>query len=266
MSGERIEFTFPAWYHERTTDRRVRTHVTTAGAETVVLLRHTSNMGYPGVLDLREDNPHWPILSMLEHGPRMRRIIDENIVPLVAAARSVGARILYAIDGWPAAEKYSQWHAIRDRVPERPDWTPPRCPDESWRRAFETEVFMPGYADALREMMQVIDIASPLAPQAHDWVATTNDQIKMLLNENGIWTVIHAGFDINNDIMFSPAAGAYWFSKVSRGIILRDCVAGEEPADMAEGERLKNTIVDFLEMGPAYSAIGSDVRAAMTGE
>ena len=122
---------------------------------------------------------------------------------------------------------------------------------------------MPGYSEAIHELNKVIDIAPPLKPQANDWIITTTRQALTLLRENGIWNTLHAGFDTHNEMMYSRAAGIYRFSGQSRCIVLSDCTAGIERHDTIEGEVLKNTTIAFMEVGPAQSASGADVRSAI---
>jgi hypothetical protein len=241
----------------------VSREVTLEADQTVLMLRHTSNIGYPGALDLTSQSPHWPLLSRLEHAGRMRTLIDTHIAPLMEAVRSVGVRILYIMDGWAACEQYPQWQALRARVPEVPDLNVGiRCPDTAWRDTFESRVFMPGYRQAVDKMNRDIKVAPPLAPEPDDWIASTDRQVRTLLNENGVWNVLHAGFDINDGVLYSPVAGLYWFGRTYRCILLRDCVTGEEPADTECGEGLRNTIVDFMERC-GYAALGADIRRGL---
>jgi hypothetical protein len=264
MTSTAQAITFPVRYVDRTQDQRVCRDLELVPGETALLLRHTSNIAYPGSLELSPESVHWPLLSRLEHGGRMRSVIDNHIVPLAAAARAAGVHILYVIDGWAACERYPQWRALSARVPEEADHNlSVDSPDAGWREPFESRVFMPGYRQAAARMNEDLDIAPPLAPGPMDWIATTDRQVRTLLNENGVWNVLHAGFDMNDDVMYSAAAGLYWFGRSYRSILLRDCVAGEEPAAMADGERLKNTIVDFMEMC-GYSAEGAEIRAALS--
>ena len=135
------------------------------------------------------------------------------------------------------------------------------CPDTAWREAFETEVFLPGYRTALEQMHAAIDFAPPLKPGPDDWVATTGRQVHALLNENGIWNVLHAGFDLSNEVLCSPAGGAYWLGRYCRRIVLRDCVTAEEPVGGVAGDSVTNAILDFMEM-IGYTATGADIRRA----
>ena len=272
VEGGAIDLTFPVYYHSRVEDKRLRKMVTLKNEETVLLLRHPSNMGYPGILEWRKDSPYAGILSIFEHIPRMRKIIDEEIVPLLDLARRIGIQIMYVVNGWDSAGNYPQWQKISSRVPEPEPGTfmpeglkytefiEPRSPQKKWRKEFEAEAFMPGYREALAQLRKVIDIAPPLKPRPEDWVVTTTRQAAVLMSERRIWNILNAGFDINDGMIYSEM-GIYW-CRDFRPIILEDCTAGRERHDTVETESLKKATITFLEM-TACSARGSEIRRAI---
>ena len=261
MSEQTLEFTFPARYYARALPGHARKSMTLGAANTALLLSQTSNMGYPGVLNWRKDSPYARTLALFEHVPRMRRIIDEYIVPLVALARGAGVQIIYAVSGWESAAKYPQWQAIDKRVGKPEQESIIKSPNQAWMEEFEADVFMPGYGQAMLELRQVLDIAPPLAPHPKDWVVTNAGQAELLMNERGIWNVLCAGFDTPYDLRFSQ--NMRWRSPY-RFFLLRDCTAGPERHDTIQGENLKNAAITIMEMGVrSYSALGSDIRAAI---
>ncbi len=265
MANKEIQFTFPFNIHLWRLNERVQKKVTLSTGNTVLLVRHASNMGYPGILEWRKDSPYGPVLSMFENIPRMRQIIDEHLVSLVKLARDVGMQILYVIDDWKSAEKYPQWRAIQKRVPDPQPWVWPESPNKEWMNEYETEALIPDYRQALEQLNRVIDIAPPLIPGPEDWVVTTLDQAKTLMSEKKIWNVLHTGFDLNDGMMYGEV-GMYWFGGWARGFILQDCTTAMERHDTIDTEGLKNITLTFLEHGPAHVALGKDIRASILAE
>lgn len=231
----------------------------------MLLLRNTSNIAYPGPLDWRDGARHSPILSMFENGPRMRKIIDENIVPLATLARQVGMQIMYVVEGWATARNYPQWQRINERFPDTGPWRPwPDSPDTSWLKEFQDEAFMLGYAEAMEELNQVIDIAPPLSPQADDWVVTALPQAHELMCENGKWNLLHAGFDTNYGMFYSSVLGMQAACKSFRGFLLRDCTTGLETCDTVDEQVLTHTSANIMILAiRCYGAQGRDVRSAI---
>ena len=262
----RMELSIPVSYHCRFKDATVNETMTLNNTETVLLLRHTSNMGYPGVLEWRKDSPYAGILSMFAHAPRMREIIDQRIVPLVALARAVGVRIMYVVEGWDSARKYPQWQEIAKRAPEKEPWIWPESPNKEWIEEYEAEAFMPGYAEALRKLRKVVDIAPPLAPRPEDWIVTTTNQAWVLMSDNNILNLLVAGFDIHDDMMYSDEVGFYKYVQRFNSIVLEDCTAGVERHDTVENEEMKRLTLAFVSMMPIYLAQSSDVMTAIRDE
>jgi hypothetical protein len=265
MANKEIHFTFPFNIHLWRLNERVQREVTLTNRNTAILIRHASNMGYPGILEWRQDSPYAPILSMFENVPRMRQIIDEHLVSLVHLARDVGMQIIYVIDGWKSAEKYPRWREIQKRVPDPQPWVWPESPNKEWMNEYEADALIPGYRQALEQLNRVIDIAPPLVPGPEDWVVTTLDQAKTLLSEKKIWNVLHTGFDLNDGMMYGEV-GMYWFGGWARGFILRDCTTALERHDTIETEGLKNITLTFLEHGPAHNAMGKDIQTSILAE
>lgn len=277
MKDREISFDIPATYYDRVAETFTSTPKTLTNRNTVLLLRNTSNIAYPGPLEWREDSPYAPILSTLENGPRMRKIIDEHIVPLVTLAREIGLQIMYVMDGWAAARRYPQWQRAKKKWPwcygYRPSWVKddgqeeypwPVSPNTDWLAEHQAEVFFPGYVEALEELNQVIDVAPPLAVQPADWVVSTLPQGHELMCEGGKWNLLHAGFNTNLDMFYSNALGMMTSCKQFRGFLLRDCTTGLERHDTVDDEVLTNTAANVMILAMrCYGAQGADVQAAV---
>jgi len=281
---------FQARYYLREKMDHAYKKVAVNSASTALLLRHTSNLGfdqekfkranllgmdmyanplgagrYPdghdkrySDLSFKKESPYAKVLAMFENIPRMRKIIEEEIVPLVKAARKAGIRIMYVIDGWEAACKYPQWHELNRKVTALgPDCLP--HVDGAWRKELEDEIFMPNFQEALAELSRVIDIAPPLEPLPDDWIVTNHYQAKYLLSANKISDVLHAGFDTNFG-MFYSIAGIHRFCRTTRNFILRDCTTALERTDTVQQEQLKETSLWVMEAAlRCYSASGKEI-------
>lgn len=280
MTASETQITFPARFYSRPEARHVEESASLSTTQAVLLVRNASDMGYPGTLPREGNTPYSRILACFEHIPRMRRIIDENIAPLVAAARTAGIQIMYVVNGWKCVEKYPQRKRLTERLPagrtSRPCRTrlyqeaePPSClrglqsPNTTWRKQHQAEVFFPGYQEALRRLMEVIDFAPPLTPQPEDWIVTSRDEAGFLLNETGRWSILHAGFDTHDDIFYFDA-GTFDFCRSFRSFLLRDCTTGVERHDTAMDCRLSESAVTVMEQAVrCYSALGRDIQTAL---
>ena len=262
---KRTTFTFPARFYSRPEQRRMSRQVSLQPGNTVLLLRNASNMGYPGPLEPPPDSPHARPLGLFEHIPRMREVIDSRIVPLVETARRAGVRIMHVAEGWKRAQAYPQWRAVNARAPDPGPTGPggPHSPNVEWQTEHEAEVFYPGFAGDLESVMEVIDFAPPLSPRPQDWVVTTHAQAALLLDENGVENILHAGFDTHNEVFYG-AAGTYMFCRSYRGFLLRDCTAGLEREDTADDQALTRAAITVMELAVrCYTALGTDVRGAI---
>jgi nicotinamidase-related amidase len=254
-----------AWDHENpATGFRGRTSVdiTLTAANTVIACMHPGNYCRPDGVSWGPDSPFAWWTRGLAHLPRIRRIIDERIAPLLRTARSSGIRVIYLVEGWSTTERYPQYRDLRARVPEHPV-DMPRCPDDSGRREILEAIYGPGWLTGDRKALSdVMDISPAIAPEAGDWVAATTAQAATVLAENGIVNILYTGFDANGCVWMS-AGGMRPMSRLGyRTILLRDCTAGAETAETFADERLTEAWIQVLEM-LTCTADSRDLLAAL---
>jgi hypothetical protein len=277
MMNRELSFDIPATYYDRATETFASTPKTLTNHNTVLLLRNTSNIAYPGPLEWRNDSPYAPILSAIENGLRMRKIIDEHIVPLVNLAREIGMQIMYVMDGWAAVTRYPQWQQAKKKWPwtygYRAPWIKndgeeeypwPVSPNTDWLTEHQADVFFPGYAEALDELNDVIDVAPPLAVQPNDWVVSTLPQGYELMCQHGKWNLLHAGFNTNFEMFYSNTLGMMKACKNFRSFLLRDCTTGLERHDTVDTLELTKTSADIMILAMrCYGAEGSSLQQAI---
>jgi hypothetical protein len=263
MSVTEKKLSFSARYYSRPLQAHAFEVTQMRVDEAVLAIYHASNIGYPGMLELNASSPY-AALGLLEHGLRMRYVIDEHIVPLVEQARGAALQIMHVISGWKSAENYPQWREVDNHIGK---WDEEESPETSspytgWIEEFESDAFMPGYREAIAKLREVIDIAPPLAPRETDWVVTDAHRAELLMQQRGIWNVLMAGFDTAFDLRFS--GGMCWHGN-HRFILLRDCTASPERHDTAQKEVLTKAAITLMEIGMrSYSALGSDIRCALS--
>jgi len=270
-----IEFTFPVQYFaygcaffndpipERGFKGLQKKMLTLNAANTVIACMHPSNIGFAGGVPWSANSPYIDYVRAWGSVPRMKKIIEEHIAPLIEIAHTVGMRVIYLISGWDCAKKYPQYREIAGRVPETISKLPLSV-YRDWEKEYNEEWNGPGYSGGAKDVQSVLDIAPPIAPQPQDWVVTTTAQATTLLHENGIWNILYTGFATGGCLVWSEGGLLAMRALGYRKIVLRDCTLHGETAETSPNMELTRSALLMIERsGLAYTASGRDVQSAI---
>ena len=276
------EFTIPARYYSRGSvdwdggvpakgfRGELTKHITLSAKNTAITCVHIGNEEYPGGGYYCGDEPGVEAYYHLAMN-RMHAVIENNIAPLLNAARAAGARILHLAPCREAyaEENYPQYREIKSRVKIPPlEWDPSKLPNVEWlqtvRRAHKEKrdkILGPNFRLVLKEGEQP-DIAPLVKPQPEDWVVASgwDKMASTLFNENGIWNLFFVGFEAASCV---PSALRRMRSLGYRCFIVEDCSKALETRETREKEEIQNTFFKAMQLGGyAYIVNGRDVTRA----
>ena len=197
-----VDFTIPARYYarravdwdnpapEKTCGREKTRPITLNTANTAVIGIHYENGAYPG--GVRYMGEPGVTAYYETWAERNRVVLEENISPLLAAAREVKLRILYMVmDNWPSALHSPQLRQLAARTKKSPpEWQPPAGLRSDWKQELQEDLFGRGFHTEGTD-----DIAASVAAQPGDWMATSAKQASTLFSENGIGNLLLTGFE-----------------------------------------------------------------------
>lgn len=190
---------------------------------------------------------------------RAERITREMVVPVLAAARTVGLTVVHAPSP-PVAEQFEQ---LKRHAPPVPSASPAWPPAEFRSRQGEYAVFRgpraqpPGIPNIDR-----LGMSPHIEVRDGEFVVATGEQLHVLLAERGILHLVYAGFATNWCILNRDYGMRAMAGRGYTMILLREATAGVEfPDTVAEGLATEMAVRE-VEQQLGFSAANADFLAA----
>lgn len=199
--------------------------------------------------------------------PSAHRIIAENIVPVLSAARTAGVAVFHLAH--PVyARRYPQFRAIQDD----PDLQEPADPADGCVRPWTFEQrcrkqYGEDYPGPVWEThADTFDIAEAVRPRPDESVVVNGWQINGLCRRKNIDTLFYVGFMADLCIVNIPGAMREMTNRFGyRCIVLRDCTTAYEFADTYRGRWMNLAAIRLIETDIGYSTLsGQFVSACAT--
>jgi nicotinamidase-related amidase len=183
------------------------------------------------------------------------RIVDDRLVPLIAATRSAGLPIIYAMNSAPriAIGHSAYGEALLGSLGFDPevDFTEPEVDPREFHRGETVQLAIPP---------QIAPAPNAYYVRKHTYSGFFETRLDSVLRNLGAQTLIVAGFATDCCILFTIADAVF---RGYRTILLRDCTLAAELPDeietFARTERTVSSIEAFL--GP--TATSADVVATL---
>jgi ureidoacrylate peracid hydrolase len=184
------------------------------------------------------------------------RIVDDRLVPLIAAARAAGLPVVYAMNSAPriAIGRSAYGRCFQDSLGFDPevDFAEPDVDPREFHRGEPVQLAIPP---------QVAPAPDDYYVRKHTYSGFFETRLDSVLRNLGVRTLICAGFATDCCILFTIADAVF---RGYRPILLRDCTLGAELPDeietFARTRRTVASIEGFL--GP--SATSTDAIRALT--
>lgn len=183
------------------------------------------------------------------------RIVDERLVPVVAAARAAGLPVVYAMNSAPriAIDRSAYGRCFHDSLGFDPavDFAEPDVDPIEFHRGQPVQLAIPP---------QVAPIPGDYYVRKHTYSGFFETRLDSVLRNLAVRTLVCAGFATDCCILFTIADAVF---RGYRPILLRDCTLGAELPDeigtFARTRRTISSIEGFL--GP--SATSADAIQAL---
>jgi nicotinamidase-related amidase len=203
-----------------------------------------------------------------------RRIIEQNIAPVLRAARDAGLTIIHcnsdrvvkrypeclvAVVEGPNTAQGASPEAYPAPGPDGGDaaaairplpWPPPSVREEVLAE-YVQHTWGEGAEERWERMRAVCDFPAPVRPQPGDFCVYQQPAFDQVCRERGITTLLYAGFLLAHCLMDKPgglrSTAAVWNSPGYRAIVLRDCTLAQESAESIAGFKTTEAFIFWLE-------------------
>ncbi|MGH2562585.1 MAG: cysteine hydrolase family protein [Thermomicrobiales bacterium] len=200
-----------------------------------------------------------PVAQELVHSAWDRefwRIVDDRLVPLIAAARAAGLPVVYAMNSAPriALDRSAYGRCFHDSLGFDPaiDFAEPDVDPLEFYRGAPVQLAIPP---------QIAPTPGDYYVRKHTYSGFFETRLDSVLRNLGARTLICAGFATDCCILFTIADAVF---RGYRPILLRDCTLGAELPDeigaFARTRRTVSSIEGFL----APSATSADAIEALS--
>jgi len=198
-----------------------------------------------------------------------RRIIEQNIAPVLQVARQAGLTVIHC-NSDRVVKRYPECLVeVEDDVPagcrRSHDWPPPEV-----RQAVLDEYVRHTWGEGAEErwerMRAVCDFPAPVRPVPGDYCVYQQAAFDQVARERKITTLIYVGFLLAHCLMDKPgglrSTAALWNSPGYRAIVLRDCTLAQESAESIAGFKTTEAFIFWLEATTFPTATAEDfIRA-----
>jgi len=224
--------------------------------KTAFVSLHCWNVGCPGGPPVPKD--YWVDMGSPQNHVLGWHIIQEEIVPALAAARRIGMPVVH-VQPESIGNRYPQLMPPLPEAPKLAPSSPGPISDHYARRA--QRVHGEGFMDW--EGWKELDFAGPVRPRDNETVVITTAQWDAWLRQRGIDTLIYVGFCTNLCILDAPGGMRLMAPLGYRCIILREATLAVEFPDTLEQRHQTEASLRFIEGWVGYTASNRDfLRAA----
>ncbi len=227
-----------------------------------LVLVHTWNLGEADGPYPIYDTTTWKDGEAGAWVPEAHKIVEENIHPVLKAARQSGIKVFHLAQS-TYAEKYPQYQELKNdqglqnpvkRVAFEKNIDPVSY-QEGWNREYGEDYPGPVWKTHTMEF----DIAKLLKPLPEESVFVTGWQLNGLCRRENISVLIYAGFMADLCLLNIPGAIREMTNTFRyKCIVLRDCTTAYEYEETIEGKWMTFAAIRLVESEFGYSASSKD--------
>lgn len=235
-------------------------------SQAVVAGMHLWNIGEPDGPDVTPHGPDWSITKLYDFYRDAARALNENIGPILKAARKAGLPVVHVATS-RYAHHYPQYRQTVETYGEESRSSLPVCLDRSWRDQFTRHVFGSDVdAVEISRVKNKIRVSRAAAPAPSDHMVINDNQFTHLLRGLNANTIFYVGFATNACLLFIGRGGIHDMKRLGYRIILvRDATAALEEKQTALSGANQQTAIRWTERHFGYSCASRDLLAALAG-
>jgi nicotinamidase-related amidase len=198
---------------------------------------------------------------------RTRDVMDEHLVPTVAAVREAGLPVVHCpspavAPNYPDRRVDSAAGANDDA--DAPDWPPAAVRERRGEAAFLAKREDEAAREARHDAWPPWDaIYGPLEPAVDEPVVATGAELREWCRRTGRWCLLYAGFHANVCVEHRDYGVRAMADRGYGIVLLRDCTTGIESHDTLEGMWHTRTAIRNVEVQVGWSATGAALRDAL---
>jgi len=197
---------------------------------------------------------------------RVRKIVNDAIVPALEAARAAGLTVIHAPSPWIVQKR-----GYRTEKPElaEPTTQPANWPPQSFRGIYRSgewapfgrpqEAALPAIYDWYE---QDLDIAAPARPAGDDLVISSGPELHAVLEERGLLHLVYAGFCANWCLVGRDYGIMEMNQRGYNVVLLRDATTGIESHDTVDELLMTQMTIREIETKWGWSATTPDFVGA----
>jgi len=232
------------------------------------------NMGWgdePLVPELGRQAEHNFVGLGRRAGAEARRITEEHIAPVLAAAREAGLTIIHS----NSPQVVARHPECAYTVPEPPPASTACDPWPQWeagcspRDEYVAATYGPGAEAVWERMRAVADFPPPVRPVRGDLCVYQQAAVDAILQRRRVTTVIHVGFLLAHCLLDKPGGvrslAAVWRSPGYRDIVLRDCTVAQESRETIDDFATTKAFIFWLEATGIPTSTAAEFIAAARG-
>jgi nicotinamidase-related amidase len=190
---------------------------------------------------------------------RSEQVIDDHLVPLIAACRKAGMEVIHAPSA-RTAHKHPNWINLlknQSKVATKEDWPPSAFKSLSGEFAVYRRPVEPREAE--RQNLPELAIHPKVSPTAAEVVIATGDELHAYCKQKGILFLFFAGFNTNACVLRNDYATIKMSERGYQVLLVRDCTTGMETRETQPSLAQTNAAILHLEMFGQYSVTSQDI-------
>ncbi|MDP6778558.1 MAG: isochorismatase family protein [Candidatus Latescibacteria bacterium] len=207
----------------------------------------------------------WDRHYLIDTDARAGEIIDRKIVPLLAACREAGLKIIHAPSP-PQAKAHPNYVSFEqkgdDSASSRDDWPPSefRSKSEDYAQYARPKEARDPERETLRGDLKIHPDAMPADTEA---VIATGEELHQYCKQKGILFLFFLGFNTNACILARDYGTIEMAKRGYEIIMLRDCTTGMESFETYEELWQTRGAILILEMFGKYSLTSDELIAGL---
>lgn len=190
---------------------------------------------------------------------RSEQIIDDKLVPLIAACRKAGMEVIHTPSA-PTAHKHPNWINLIKKTEKKSaadEWPPAQFKSLSgefaaYRRPVEVR-------EKERLSLPELSIHPKVAPTPQEVVIATGEELHAYCKQKGILFLFFAGFNTNACVLRNDYATIKMSEKGYQVLVVRDCTTGMETRDTQATMSQTEGAILHLEMFGQYSVTSDEM-------
>ncbi|HLU88380.1 MAG TPA: isochorismatase family protein [Cyclobacteriaceae bacterium] len=191
---------------------------------------------------------------------RGEAIIQQNLIPTVAACRKYGMTVIHAPSS-PVAKQHPNWVNLvkeGEQAKATDNWPPEQFrrlegPYQAYRRPHEPR-------EAERQNLPALTFHPDILPLPGEPVVATGEELHRYCKIHNILFLVYAGFNTNACILSRDYATLQMSNRGYQVVLLRDCTTGMESASTQATLAQTHGAILLLEMFGQYSISSDELR------